>query len=376
MTKTMLAVVKEKPEAGVALKKIPIPQPKDDEVLIKVLYASICGTDIGIYDWTPWAAGHIKPPIVIGHEIVGEIISIGSPGHSGEKQQSEDSRISKDPELRQTWQASKAELDSARMTKSNLKVGDIVSSETHIFCGKCYQCSIGNRHVCENMQLFGIGRSGGFAQYATIPIRTTWRGDKRIPLKAMSVQEPLGNAVHVVEKAQVKGKKVLVVGLGPTGLCAGLAAKAAGAKEIVGLNRSEYRRRLAEKVGFDRVIDSLPESEYNSFDAVLEMSGSAPGVETAFDGVRIAGRIIAFGIPKQKIEIDWGKYLINKELTIESVFGRRIWETWEQTSSLLTSGKIDLSTIITHEFDLKDFKKAMTVMKSGKCGKIVLRISA
>ncbi len=362
MAKTMLAVVKEKAEPGVVIKQIPIPTPEPDEVLIKVLYASICGTDIGIYDWTPWAAGHITPPIVIGHEVVGEIISIGSSSHSGEER-SNDSRISdkKDP-------------GQARMTGSQLKVGDIVSSETHIFCGHCRQCQMGNLHVCENMALFGIGRNGGFAQYATIPARTTWKNDERIPLKAMSVQEPLGNAVHVVDKAQVKDKRVLVVGLGPTGLCAGMAAKAAGAKEVVGLNRSPYRRGLADKVGFDRVIESLEEKEFNSFDAVLEMSGSAPGIQIAFDAVRIAGIIIAFGIPKQKIEIDWGKYLINKELTIESVFGRRIWETWEQTSAFLTSGKIDLEGIITHEFPLSDFEEAMAVMKSGECGKIVLKI--
>lgn len=337
MAQTMLAVLKEKPAPGVTLKQVPIPKPKKDEVLIKVMGASICGTDIGIYDWIPWAASHIKPPTIIGHEVVGKIIKINTE------------------------------------SKTRFKVGDLVSSETHIFCLNCYQCKIKNYHVCENMNLFGIGRDGGFAEYATIPVRTTWKNDPKIPIEAMSVQEPLGNAVNVVTKAKVKGKKILIMGLGPTGLCAGAAAWAMGAKEVVGVNDEPYRRILAKKSGwFNRVISKVPKKEYGSFDAVLEMSGNRLGIQVAFDAVRIAGKIIAFGIPKEEISIDWGKYMINKELTIESVFGRQIWSTWEKTNSLLKSGKIDLLKTITHTFPLSDFEKAMQVMKSRKCGKIIL----
>ncbi len=332
----MLAVVKEKPQPGVVIKKVSTPKAKKDEVLVKVIYASICGTDIGIYDWIPWAASHIKPPQIIGHEMVGKII----------------------------------EVNTAKKTK--IKVGDLVSSETHIFCLNCYQCSIKNYHICENMKLFGIGRNGSFAEFATIPLQTTWKNDSKIPVEGMSVQEPLGNAVNVVTKAQVKGKKVLVMGLGPTGLCAGMVARAYGAKEIVGLNRREYRRKLAMKIGFDRVYESLNPKEYNTFDAVLEMSGNRLGIQIALDAARIAGKIIAFGIPKEKIDIDWGKYFINKELSLESVFGRMIWDTWKDTTKLLVSGKVDLRKIITHRFKLSEFEEAMKVMKSGECGKILL----
>jgi threonine 3-dehydrogenase len=266
-------------------------------------------------------------------------------------------------------------MTSAPRNDTAIKIGDIVSSETHIFCNNCYQCLTNNRHVCEKMELFGIGRDGGFAQYATIPIRTSWVNDKRIPLEAMSVAEPLGNAVHVVTKANVSGKKVLVVGLGPTGLCAGMVAKIYGASEVVGVNRREYRRTLASEIGFDRVLETIPDSEYNSFDAVLEMSGSQAGLQIGFDAARIGATIIAFGIPKQDITINWGKYLINKELSIGSVFGRRIWETWFQTSDLLTSGKIDLTKIITHRYKLSEFEEAMKVMMSGECGKVLLEVS-
>lgn len=334
---TMLAVVKEEASSGVVVKKISRPTPQKNEILVKVKYASICGTDIAIYDWIPWAQAHIKPPQVVGHEMVGEVVEINS------------------------------------NEETNIKVGDLVSSETHIFCQNCYQCSIKNYHICENMKLFGIGRDGAFAEYATIPLRTTWKNDLSIPPIAMSVQEPLGNAVNVVTKAEVKDKKVLVMGLGPTGLCAGMVAKAYGAKEVVGVNRREYRRKLAMEVGFDRVSESISEEEYGTFGAVLEMSGNRIGIQVALDAVQIGGKIIAFGIPKDNIEIDWGKYMISKEITIGSVFGRMIWDTWKDTSELLTSGKIDLQKIITHQFKLEEFEEAMKVMKSGECGKVVLQ---
>ena len=332
----MIAVVKENPAPGIVVKRVPVLKPKKDEVLVKVVHASICGTDIGIYDWIPWAEDHIKPPQIMGHEMVGKVVEINT------------------------------------KKKTDIKVGDLVSSETHIFCQNCYQCKIKNYHICENMKLFGIGRDGAFAEYATIPLRTTWKNNPKIPVEAMSVQEPLGNAVNVVTKAKVKGKKVLVMGLGPTGLCAGMVAKAYGAKEVVGVNRREYRRKLAKKIGFDRVTDKVDEKEYGTFDAVLEMSGNRLGIQIGLDAVRIAGKIIAFGIPKENISIDWGKYMINKELLIESVFGRMIWDTWKDTTKLLVSGKVDLRKIITHRFKLSEFEEAMKIMKSGECGKIVL----
>lgn len=332
----MLAVVKEKAAPGIVLKQVPIPKPQKDEVLVKVVYASICGTDIGIYDWIPWAAAHIQPPKIIGHEIVGKVLEINT------KQ------------------------------KTDIKVGDFVSSETHIFCLNCYQCQIKNYHICENMKLFGIGRDGGFAEYATIPLKTTWKNDPSIPIEEMSVQEPLGNAVHAVTKAGVKDKKVLVMGLGPVGLCAGAVAKAMGAKEVVGINDEPYRRKIAQEMGFDRSLSQLDKKEYGSYDVVLEMSGNRLGIDVAFEAVRIGGIFVAFGIPKDSVTIDWGTFMINKELTILSVFGRKLWETWHQTSDLLKSGKINLKPLITHKFKLKDFEKAMEVMKSRQCGKVLL----
>ena len=331
----MLAVVKERPAAGVVVKDIPQPKAAPGEVLVKVRASSICGMDISIYDWTRWAAGHITPPMVMGHELVGEILEInGEPGA--------------------------------------LKVGDLVSSETHIFCGHCYQCQIGNRHICENMELFGIGRDGGFAEYATIPIRTTWKNDPSLDPEVMSAQEPLGNAVHVVTKGDVAGKTVLVLGLGPVGLSAVAVAKAYGAKRVIGINRHAYRRNLGLKMGADEVHEHVPSSLEGQADVVLEMSGNTDAVEDALRAARIAGRIVLFGIPKAPASIDIGKWIINKELSFESVFGRRIWSTWYQVSDLLLSGRVDLGALVTHRYRLADFEEAMKVMRSGQCGKVVL----
>jgi threonine 3-dehydrogenase len=222
------------------------------------------------------------------------------------------------------------------------------------------------------MELFGIGRNGGFAQYATIPLRTTWKNDKSLDPKTMSAQEPLGNAVHVVTKANVFGKTVLIFGLGPVGLCAVAVAKAYGAKKVIGINRGEFRRKLAMDMGADEVYESLPEKLENKCEVVLEMTGNYEVIGGVLKAARIAGKLIFFGIPKKEATVDIGKYFINKELSVESVFGRRIWETWFQTSDLLISKKVDLSKIITHEFKLSEFEKAMEVMKSGQSGKILL----
>lgn len=332
----MLAVVKETKAPGATLKQVAIPTPGKEEILVKVKAASICGTDVSVYDWTPWAEARITPPMVMGHEVVGEVIEVNS------------------------------------ASEQRFQKGDLISSETHIFCGHCYQCKIGNMHICENMQLFGIGRDGGFAEYAIIPVRTSWKNDATLPVEFISTQEPLGNAVHVVQKAQVAGKTVVVYGLGPTGLCAIAVAKAYGATKVIGINRGKYRRELGERMGADEVYEKLPSEMENTIDVVLEMSGNAEVIQDALKAARIAGTIVFFGIPKKEVPIDIGKYFINKELTAKSVFGRRIWETWYQVTDLLKTKKVDLSKIITHTFPLSEFEEAMKVMKSGECGKVVL----
>lgn len=364
----MLAVLKETAAFGFVLKEVPIPSPSSDEVLVKVINASICGTDVGIVDWSEWAKEHVKTPLVIGHELVGRVEKLPD-GYRG-----------------------------------NLKEGDLVSSETHIFCGECNACKNEKKHICERMELFGISRNGGFAQFATIPIRTTWKNDSSIPLDFMSVQEPFGNAVHAVEEALGCGachefpfrhssqksdsvlsesfplvpptpkNSILILGLGPVGLCAGSVAKCFEVKKIMGVDPSEYRRNLGLKMGFDSVGDGK-NLEENSFPVILEMSGHPEGIMLASKLVAPGGKIVAFGLPKKKIEIEWGKFFIDKEVTVKGVFGRKIWDTWEKVTEILKSGKVDLSPLITHRFPLKDFGKAMEIMKSGECGKVIIEVN-
>lgn len=337
----MLAVLKNTAAPGITLLEVPNPTPQASEVLVNVRYSSICGTDVGIYDWGSWAKSHVVPPRILGHELVGEVVSIGT--------------------------------DTRESREQGLKVGDLVSSETHIFCGECNQCKVGNKHICERMELFGISRDGGFATQTTIPLRTTWKNNPKVPLKWMSVQEPLGNAVHAVEKAAVDNKSVLIVGLGPVGLCAGQVAKAMGASKVVGIDPSAYRRKLAEQFGFDELFEST--AHKNSYEVVLEMSGSQSGIITAGESVAFGGTIIAFGLPKKTVELEWGTFFIDKETTVHGLFGRRIWETWETTTELLTSGKVSLEPLITHEFPLTEFEEAMNVMKSGECGKVIISVA-
>ena len=159
----MLAVVKAKAEPGVTIKQIPIPKPDPGELLIKVKSASICGTDIAIYDWTPWAESHILPPVVIGHEVLGEVLEINGPA-------------------------------------DKIKVGDLISSETHIFCGECYQCKIGENNVCTNEAILGISIDGIFAEYVKIPAKNLWKVDsQKVRPEIAAIYDPFGNAVHAVQ---------------------------------------------------------------------------------------------------------------------------------------------------------------------------------
>jgi len=342
MTSTMKAAVKLKPAPNsTELRNIPIPEPSNQEVLIRVDIASICGTDVHIYDWDAWAARRIKVPLVQGHEFAGHIEKLGS-GVTG------------------------------------LRKGDYVSAEGHIACGRCYMCRTGNAHVCKNVSILGIDRAGSFAQYMTVPASNVIVNDDDLPLDLATMQDPLGNAVYTVTNANVPGKSVAIFGLGPIGLMAVALCRAMAARTVIAIgHKNRYRMDLANKVGASLVLrseDSLVDEVMDAtagegVDEVLEFSGSEAAVQQAIRVVRPAGGIHLLGLFPKPLSLDISEF-VTKGLSMFGIHGRLMYKTWMQMGGLLKSGNVNLKPILTHKFPLDDYNEAMGVMRSGNCGKV------
>lgn len=341
----MKAVAKTKPAPGAEIIDIDIPTPGPDEVLVKVLATSICGTDLHIFEWNEWAQNRIKRmPQVMGHELCGEIVELGN-------------------------------------NAENLKKGDIISAETHIACGHCFLCHTGNAHICINGRIFGVDVNGVFAEYAVVPASNAWVLDKRIPKDHASVMEPLGNAVHTVLAGEISGNNVLITGCGPIGLMSIAVSRICGATRIFATEINDFRINLAKKVGADSVLNPEKDRVMNSIlkdtdglgvDVVLEMSGNPTAIREAFSVLRPGGRYSILGIPNKPMEIDLGKDIVFKYVTVQGINGRLMFSTWHKTTRFLSSGRLDLEPIISHRFPLIEFEKGMELMSSGNCGKILL----
>lgn len=345
----MKAILKPEPKPGAALQQVDDPRIAPDELLIKVTRASICGSDMALYHWNSWAPKRIKTPFVFGHEFCGEIVETGA-------------------------------------SAAGFSKGDFVSVESHIFCGTCAQCRNGQRHVCQNLKIIGIDTAGGFAEYARVPARCAWKHSDPSLRDIGSVMEPLGNAVYATLVEDVVGKSVLVLGAGPQGLFAIQVAKASGAKPVIALEASPYRRKLAEKLGADYVFDPTDprlaskllkaHGEPAGVDVVLEMSGAPAAIEFGLAAVRSGGRLTAFGIPPEPLKIRWSEDIVFKGIRIHGIAGRLIFQTWYTMERLLRSKAIDIRPVLTHAYPIKDFKKAFETMasKDKKCGKVVIDI--
>ncbi len=337
----MNALIKKTAAPGAAFEKMADPRIRPDELLIKVHRASICGSDLPIFHWNSWAPGRFKTPSTFGHEFCGVVAEIGS---------------------------------GAR----DFKIGDFVSVESHIFCGVCYQCRNGQRHVCREMKIIGVDGPGGFGEYAAVPARCAWKHLDGALRDLGSLLEPFGNAGYSVLVEPVAAKSVLVMGCGPQGLFSIAVAKASGADRIVAVEGSRYRAELALRMGAAAVVspgeDPLKAGKVRGgFDVVCEMSGAQAAITSAFKNVRSGGRITAFGIPSKNIEIDWANDLIFKGVRVHGIVGREIFETWHKADRLLRSGAVDLNPVVTHVFPLKDYEAGFAAMTSPdkKCGKVV-----
>ena len=344
---TMWAIRKRGPAPGLALDEVPVPVPLDDEVLVEVEAASVCGTDLHIFRWDAWARNRIEPPLTLGHEFAGTVKAIGR---------------------------------SVR----HVAVGDYVSAESHVTCGACYHCRTGRAHMCEKTQILGVDRNGAFAQYVAVPESVIWQNDRsKLPPEIATLQEPFGNAVFALSHEDVAGKSVAILGCGPVGLFSIGIARASGAGRVLASDRMPFRLGLAERIGAHEVLDLrdvadapawfVEHNEGEHPDVVFEMSGAREAIVDAFRIARNGGRVILFGIPAQPVELDVAEELIFKNLNVSAVSGREVFATWYKTRWLLEHGVVDLRPLITEELTLNEFERAFALLESGNACKIVLR---
>jgi len=338
----MKALVKANPEKGLRLQEVPVPDIGINDVLIKILKTSICGTDVHIYNWDEWAQKTIPTPMHIGHEFVGKIEEIGSNVH-------------------------------------DFNPGDLVSGEGHLVCGHCRNCLAGRRHLCMNTSGVGVNRPGAFAEYLSIPVTNVWYCDPQIPLDILTCFDPLGNAAHTALTFNVLGEDVLITGAGPIGCMAVSIAKHAGARYVVITDVNPYRLKIAEKMGataaLDVRYDSIEEAQEKlgmkeGFDVGLEMSGNPSAFKQMLSNMCHGAKIALLGIQSQEAAIDWDIVVFNG-LTIRGIYGREMYETWYKVTSMIQTG-LDITPVITHHFHFTEYEKGFEVMRSGMSGKVIL----
>ncbi len=371
--------------------ELPVPTPGPEDVLIYVEAASICGTDVHIWNWDRWSQRRINPPLTLGHEFCGTIVGIGD-------------RV------------------------LHARVGDFVSAESHVTCGMCFQCRTGQAHMCPKTEILGVDRAGAFANYVVVPEKVIWQNDRtKLPPEIATLQEPFGNAVFATMDQDMSGESVAVLGCGPIGLFTIGIAKAVGAKAVFASDINPFRMNLARKMGATAVFDpndtdsrndetiparrergdggphSTPIDNRRStsqrsavpgapgiddsrdvvsrivdanggygVDIVLEMSGAAAAITTAFRVVRNGGTVVLFGIPAKPVEIDVAENMIFKNLTVRALNGRRIFDTWYKTKWLLESGVVDLRPLITKTIGFSEVNDAVAMLSRGDACKIVL----
>jgi len=344
MPETMLAVVKPEAAPGAEVREVLIPKFGPTDVLVKVDVASVCGTDLHIYNWDPWAQHRIHPPLIPGHEFCGHVAAVGD-------------------------------------EVTTVQEGDFVSAEMHVACGKCLQCRTGEAHICQNVKIIGVDANGAFAEYVCIPESNIWKLDPAIPKEYASILDPLGNAVHTVLAGDIAAKTVAITGCGPIGLFAIEVAHACGATQVFAIETNVHRRKIAEQMKADFVLDPatqdvkqivLDATDGVGVDVVLEMAGHPSAIHTGFAILRRGGRISLLGIPSKPIALDFADDIIFKGATIQGINGRKMYQTWYQMTALLKAGKLNLHPVITDKLQMKDFNKGMERLRTGEASKILL----
>ena len=338
----MKAICKSERGVGLKLVDVPVPEYGVNDVLIKVEKTAICGTDVHIYKDDPWSQATIKTPLVIGHEFVGRVAAFGSNVH-------------------------------------DVEVGELVSGEGHIVCGRCRNCLAGRRHLCNATSGVGVNRQGAFAEYIAIPITNVWHCNEKIPTDVLACFDPLGNATHTALSFDLLGEDVLITGAGPIGIMASAIARHAGARYVVITDVSDDRLELAKRMPITRAVNTAREDLRDvmkelgmkeGFDVGLEMSGSTKALSGMIDTMSHGGKIALLGILPDGAPVDWSKIIFNG-LTLRGIYGRKMFETWYKMTTMIESG-LNIEPIITHHYHYTEFDKGFQAMISGKSGKVIL----
>lgn len=345
MKGTMCGIYKSQAGPSVEYRTdLPIPEINDDEVLIKVRAASICGTDIGVINWNEWTQKRMTPPLVIGHEVAGDIVEIGK-------------------------------------NVTNCKVGDRVSVETHIPCRNCYLCDIGMEEVCDNTKLFSIHTLGGFAEYTKMRSDCVFKLDDDITYEMACMFEPMGAGINGVSRAEVKDKYVLISGCGPIGLTAISAAKIYGAKKVIACDVVDEKLEVAKKMGADVVINSgksdlieevKKETEGRGADAAIDLTGNGRAIISSLRSLRKGGRLVLVGLPSGEVSINLTEDLIYRAIEVIGISGRKIFKTWHEYAAVMKDPRYDISLVMGNEYPLADYEKALEDIKNGVPGKMIL----
>ncbi|MCC6510813.1 MAG: L-threonine 3-dehydrogenase [Pirellulaceae bacterium] len=338
----MKALAKSKAQVGLWLVDVPEPTYGINDVLIRIDRTGICGTDMHIFKWDAWAQRTIPVPMVVGHEFVGEIVAVGS-------------------------------------NVNDFRIGDVVSGEGHVVCGRCRNCLAGRRHLCAHTAGIGVNRPGAFAEYLALPMTNVWHHAEGVDLDVASIFDPFGNAVHTALSFPVLGEDVLITGAGPIGCMAAAVAKHAGARFVVVTDVNPWRLELAKRMGATHVVNVLDEDlasvqtrlgMQEGFDVGLDMSGNPEAFRSMLANMAHGGKIAMLGIPTEQIAIDWNLVVFNM-LTIKGIYGREMYETWYKMTVMIQGG-LDISPVITHRYHYTDFQAAFEAMGTGQTGKSIL----
>jgi threonine 3-dehydrogenase len=349
MVQKMRAVQKIRLEPGLDLVEVDIPHIKDDEVLVKIEATAICGSDLHFYNWDTYAQGRLKPPVTLGHEFAGEIVETGK-------------------------------------VVKNFKIGDYITADSHIACGKCEVCKIGLQHICQNLKIFGNQVDGSFAEFIAVPENSLWRLSRDVPAEIGAVMEPMGGGVQAALIEPVAGQSVVIFGDGPIGLFAAGVARAAGASSVAVVGIVPSRLEVAKQMGADTVYNALEQADIVEqirskthglgADITIELSGAHSAINDAFASVRKGGRVTLFGISSKPVpEFDFNYNVILRQVRVRGVAGRHMWDTWKMMDELLQSGKLDPRPVITDDLPLEAFDEGFKKLTSGSRSslKVILR---